>query len=121
MKMYDYLDYDDIRTYCDIYRCEDCPRCGDDCDGEFDEEEGDEDDRCTGLIPQDNGALRQVRLEQRRPNGTRYQSWARQGVDGSSAFTNGRVETLKAIIGWTVVGLGYAAFGFYFVLAIAMS
>ena len=21
-------------TYCDIYDCSDCPRCGDDCDGE---------------------------------------------------------------------------------------
>lgn len=119
MKMYDYFDYDDIRTYCDIYRCEDCPRCGDDCDGRW--EENDEDDRCTGVISQNIGTLRQIRLEQRRPNGTRYQSWAGQGVDRNSAFANGRAETLKAIIGWTIVGLGYAAFGFYFVLAIAMS
>ena len=35
-------DYDDIR-YCDIYSCSDCPRYGDDCDGEWDDEE-DEDD-----------------------------------------------------------------------------
>lgn len=27
-------EYDDVITYCDIYKCEDCPRCGDDCDGE---------------------------------------------------------------------------------------
>ena len=30
---------DDIITYCDIYECNDCPRYGDDCDGEFEEEE----------------------------------------------------------------------------------
>lgn len=36
-------DYDDIRSYCDIYSCSDCPRYGDDCDGEWDDEE-DEDD-----------------------------------------------------------------------------
>ena len=30
---------DDVVTYCDIYDCEDCPRYGDDCDGDFDEEE----------------------------------------------------------------------------------
>ena len=29
----------DIITYCDIYECNDCPRYGDDCDGEFEEEE----------------------------------------------------------------------------------
>ena len=31
----------DIVTYCDIYDCKDCPRYGDDCDGEFEEEEWD--------------------------------------------------------------------------------
>ena len=35
-------DYDDVVTYCDIYSCKECPRCGDDCDGERDEEEDDE-------------------------------------------------------------------------------
>lgn len=31
----------EIITYCDICKCEDCPRYGDDCDGngEWDEEE----------------------------------------------------------------------------------
>ena len=29
----------DIVTYCDIYDCKDCPRYGDDCDGEFEEED----------------------------------------------------------------------------------
>lgn len=24
--------------YCDVYECEDCPRYGDDCDGDFDDE-----------------------------------------------------------------------------------
>ncbi len=28
----------DIVTYCDIYKCEDCPRYGDDCDGRGEEE-----------------------------------------------------------------------------------
>lgn len=41
MREYDPFEYDDIRTYCDIYDCKDCPRCGDDCDGEFDEEDED--------------------------------------------------------------------------------
>ena len=27
-------DYDIVRL-CDIYKCEECPRYGDDCDGEF--------------------------------------------------------------------------------------
>ena len=27
----------DIVKYCDIYKCENCPRYGDDCDGEDDE------------------------------------------------------------------------------------
>ena len=35
-------EYDDIRTICDICTCDDCPRCGDDCDGKYEEE--DEDD-----------------------------------------------------------------------------
>lgn len=39
-------DYDDVRTFCDIYECSDCPRMGDDCDGEFfDDEEEIDDDR----------------------------------------------------------------------------
>ena len=25
-------------TYCDVNECEDCPRMGDDCDGDFDDE-----------------------------------------------------------------------------------
>ena len=28
----------DIVTYCDIYDCKDCPRYGDDCDGEFEDD-----------------------------------------------------------------------------------
>ena len=36
-----YREYDmnetDIVTYCDIYKCEDCPRYGDDCDGNGEE------------------------------------------------------------------------------------
>ena len=39
MKYYDPLEWDDIKTYCDIFDCSDCPRCGDDCDGEFYEED----------------------------------------------------------------------------------
>lgn len=27
---------DDAITYCDIYKCSECPRCGDDCDGNED-------------------------------------------------------------------------------------
>ena len=27
----------DIVNYCDIYDCKDCPRYGDDCDGEEDD------------------------------------------------------------------------------------
>ena len=39
-RQFDPLEYDDIRTYCDIFECcEECPRCGDDCDGEPDDEE----------------------------------------------------------------------------------
>lgn len=26
-------------TYCDIYKCSECPRCGDDCDGEWEDED----------------------------------------------------------------------------------
>lgn len=33
---------DDSVTYCDIYECSECPRYGDDCDGERDEEDDDE-------------------------------------------------------------------------------
>lgn len=29
----------DVPTYCDIYECSDCPRCGDDCDGEWEDED----------------------------------------------------------------------------------
>ena len=32
----------DIVTYCDIYDCKECPRYGDDCDGEFEEENEEE-------------------------------------------------------------------------------
>lgn len=36
-------EYDDIRSLCDIMdSCSDCPRYGDDCDGEFDDEEDDD-------------------------------------------------------------------------------
>lgn len=34
---------DDRVRFCDIYKCEDCPRYGDDCDGNG-EWEGEEDD-----------------------------------------------------------------------------
>ena len=40
-KIYDPLEWDDIRSLCDICECEDCPRMGDDCDGK-DEDEDDE-------------------------------------------------------------------------------
>ncbi len=37
---------DDVVRFCDIYECSDCPRMGDDCDGEYRiayyEKEGDE-------------------------------------------------------------------------------
>ena len=39
---YDPLEYDDIRTICDVCDCDDCPRYGDDCDGRDDEEEDDD-------------------------------------------------------------------------------
>lgn len=41
----DYWDgyYDEYVSYCDIYSCSECPRYGDDCDGNGEEE--DEDDR----------------------------------------------------------------------------
>nr|MBQ4455280.1 hypothetical protein [Clostridia bacterium] len=29
-------------TYCDIYKCSECPRYGDDCDGKCEEEDDDE-------------------------------------------------------------------------------
>jgi hypothetical protein len=39
-------EYDDVVTYCDINKCSDCPRMGDDCDGEdrmaYYEREGDD-------------------------------------------------------------------------------
>ena len=31
-------DDDDVITYCDIYHCSECPRYGDDCDGEWEDE-----------------------------------------------------------------------------------
>lgn len=31
-------EYDDVRTLCDIYKCSECPRYGDDCDGEGEDE-----------------------------------------------------------------------------------
>ena len=37
--MYPLDEYDDLITYCDIYECSDCPRCGDDCDGEWEDED----------------------------------------------------------------------------------
>lgn len=30
---------DDIVKYCDIYKCSECPRMGDDCDGDYLEED----------------------------------------------------------------------------------
>lgn len=36
------IEYDDVTTYCDIYSCDECPRMGDDCDGEPEEGEDDE-------------------------------------------------------------------------------
>ena len=36
MRTYDPLEYDDIRTICDVCDCDDCPRMGDDCDGRDD-------------------------------------------------------------------------------------
>ena len=33
---------DDLVTYCDIYECSDCPRYGDNCDGNGEEEGDDE-------------------------------------------------------------------------------
>ena len=44
MRIFDPLEYDDVRTYCDIYSCRECPRCGDDCDGELDDDEEEDDD-----------------------------------------------------------------------------
>ena len=29
----------ELITFCDINECEDCPRYGDDCDGEFEDED----------------------------------------------------------------------------------
>lgn len=34
-------DYERI-TYCDIYECDECPRCGDDCEGNDEYLEGEE-------------------------------------------------------------------------------
>ena len=45
MRTYDPLEYDDIRSYCDIYQdCRDCPRLGDDCDGRYNWDGSEEDD-----------------------------------------------------------------------------
>ena len=30
---------DDLVTYCDIYKCSECPRYGDDCDGNGEEDD----------------------------------------------------------------------------------
>ena len=30
---------DDVVTYCDIYECSECPRYGNDCDGQEDDDE----------------------------------------------------------------------------------
>lgn len=38
MTKYDQLEWDDVITLCDVVDCEDCPRRGDDCDGECEEE-----------------------------------------------------------------------------------
>ena len=39
-------DHYDVTTYCDIFKCSECPRMGDDCDGEdrmaYYEREGDD-------------------------------------------------------------------------------
>lgn len=29
----------DVPTYCDIYECSECPRYGDDCDGEWEDDD----------------------------------------------------------------------------------
>lgn len=40
MRKYDPLEYDDVRTLCDVIdNCDGCPRMGDDCDGRYEEEE----------------------------------------------------------------------------------
>lgn len=44
MRDFDPLEYDDVRSYCDINDCKDCPRRGDDCDGELYDEEDDDGD-----------------------------------------------------------------------------
>lgn len=45
-------EYDDIISFCDIYECSDCPRCGDDCDGRADDEEV---ERCHNQKQRQNG------------------------------------------------------------------
>ena len=42
MRVFDPLEYDDIRTLCDINTCDDCPRMGDDCDGKEDDDDPEE-------------------------------------------------------------------------------
>lgn len=37
-------EYDDVTKWCDIYKCEECPRYADDCDGDPDNMIEDEDD-----------------------------------------------------------------------------
>ena len=44
MRDFDYLDYDDVTSYCDVYDCDDCPRMGEDCDGEWDGEWDDDEE-----------------------------------------------------------------------------
>ena len=39
----DEYEYERI-TYCDIYDCADCPRCGDDCEGDDEYLEDEEDE-----------------------------------------------------------------------------
>ena len=35
---------DDYVSICDVNDCKDCPRYGDDCDGDFDDEEEEDDE-----------------------------------------------------------------------------
>ena len=36
---YDPFECDDVRSLCDICKCSECPRYGDDCDGEWEEDD----------------------------------------------------------------------------------
>ena len=42
--MSEYDDEYDRITYCDLYECWECPRCGDDCEGSDEYLEDEEDD-----------------------------------------------------------------------------